>query len=51
MRPWTLALIGAALTAAAARAVLAPFPPIGGNPFLDLIAQNDPGIHTAIRAR
>ena len=50
MRPWTLVLIGAALTAAAVRALLAPFPPIGGNPFLDLIAQNDPGIHTAIRA-
>ena len=50
MRPWTLVLIGAALAAAAVRALLAPFPPIGGNPFLDLIAQNDPGIHAAIRA-
>ncbi|MYC87691.1 MAG: TraM recognition domain-containing protein [Gemmatimonadales bacterium] len=50
MRPWTLVLIGAALTAAAVRALLAPFPPIGGNPFLDLIAHNDPGIHAAIRA-
>ncbi|MDE2878691.1 type IV secretion system DNA-binding domain-containing protein [Candidatus Palauibacter soopunensis] len=50
MKPWTLVLIGAALTVAAVRALLAPFPPIGGNPFLDLIAHNDPGIHAAIRA-
>ena len=50
MKPWTLVLIGAALTVAAVRALLAPFPPIGGNQFLDLIAQNDPGIHAAIRA-
>ena len=50
MKPWPLVLIGAALAAAAARALLAPFPPIGGNPFLDLIAHNDPGIHAAIRA-
>ncbi len=50
MRPWTLVLLGAALAVAAVRALLAPFPPIGGNPFLDLIAHNDPGIHTAIRA-
>ena len=50
MRPWTLVLIGAALTAAVVRAFLAPFPPLGGNPYLDLIAHNDPGIHTAIRA-
>ena len=50
MNPWTLVLIGAALAAAAVRALLAPFPPIGGNSYLDLIAQNDPGIHAAIRA-
>ncbi|MXX36325.1 MAG: hypothetical protein F4Z50_16445 [Gemmatimonadetes bacterium] len=50
MRPWTLVLIGVALTAAGARAFLAPFPPVGGNPYLDLIAHNDPGIHAAIRA-
>ena len=50
MKPWTLVLIGAAVAAASARALLAPFPPIGGNPYLDLIAQNDPGIHAAIRA-
>ena len=50
MSPWTLVLIGAALTAAAVRALLAPFPPIGGNPYLDLVAFHDPGIHNAIRA-
>ena len=50
MRPSTLVLIGAALTAAAVRAFLAPFPPLGGNPYLDLIASRDPGIHRAIRA-
>ena len=50
MKPWTLVLIGAALAATAARALLAPFPPVGGNPYLDLIAHNDPGIHAAIRA-
>jgi len=50
MKLWTLVLIGAALAATTARALLAPFPPIGGNPYLDLIAQNDPGIHAAIRA-
>ena len=50
MRPWTLVLIGAALTAAAVRAFLAPFPGMGGNPYLDLIAYHDPGLHGAIRA-
>ena len=48
MRPWTLAIIGVALTAATVRAFLAPFPGIGGNPVLDLIAYHDPGLHTAI---
>ena len=32
MRPWTLVIIGVALTAATVRAFLAPFPGIGGNP-------------------
>ena len=50
VKPWTVVLIGAALAAAAVRAFLAPFPPLGGNPYLDLIAQHDPGIHRAIRA-
>ena len=48
MRPWTLVLIGVALTAAAVRAFLAPFPGPGGNPYLDLIAFHDPGLHRAI---
>ena len=49
MRPWTLVIIGVALTAATVRAFLAPFPGIGGNPVLDLIAYHDPGLHTVIR--
>ena len=48
MRPWTLVIIGVALTAATVRAFLAPFPGIGGNPALDLIAHHDPGLHTVI---
>ena len=48
MRPWTLVLIGVALVALAWRAFLAPFPGPGGNPFLDLIAHHDPGLHRAI---
>ena len=50
MRPWTLVLIGVALTAAAVRALLAPFPGPGGNAYLDLIAHHDPGLHRAIHA-
>ena len=26
-----------------------PFPPAGGNPYLDLIAHHDPGLHAAVR--
>ena len=48
MRPWTLVIIGVALTAATVRAFLAPFPGIGGNPVLDLIVYHDPGLHTVI---
>ncbi|WP_419163962.1 type IV secretory system conjugative DNA transfer family protein [Candidatus Palauibacter sp.] len=48
MRPWTLVLIGVALVAAGVRAALAPFPDLGGNPALDLIADRDPGLHTVI---
>ena len=48
MRPWTLVLIGLALMALAWRAFLAPFPGPGGNPYLDLIADRDPGLHRAI---
>ena len=50
MRPWTLVIIGVALTAAGARAFLALFPGTGDNPYLDLIAWHDPGIHAAVRA-
>ena len=49
MRPWTLVLIGVALVAAGARAFLAPFPGTGDNPYLDLIAWHDPGVHAVIR--
>ncbi len=48
MRPWTLVLIGVALTALAWRTFVAPFPGPGGNPYLDLIAHHDPGLHRAI---
>ena len=48
MRPWTLVFIGVALTALAWRAFLAPLPGPGGNPYLDLIAHHDPGLHRAI---
>ena len=49
MRLSTLVIIGSAVGAAAGRAIGAPFPGLGENPYLDLIAHNDPGIHTAIR--
>ena len=48
MRPWTLVLIGVALAALAWRAFLAPFPGPGGNPYLDLIADHNPGLHRAL---
>ncbi len=50
MRPWTLVLIGVALAAAGARVFLAPFPGMGDNPYLDLIAYHDPLLHRVIRA-
>ncbi len=49
MKLTTLVIIGAAVGAAAGRAIGAPFPGVGENPYLDLIAWHDPGIHTAIR--
>ena len=49
MRPATLAIIGTALGAGAGHAFRAPFPGMGGNPVLDLIAYHDPGLHTVIR--
>jgi len=36
--------------AAGARAYLAPFPGTGDNPYLDLIAWHDPGLHAALHA-
>ena len=49
MKLSTLVIIGSAVGAAAGRAIGAPFPGLGENPYLDLIAHHDPGIHTAIR--
>ena len=49
MRPAALAIIGTALGAAAGHAFRAPFPGMGGNPVLALIAYHDPGLHTVIR--
>ena len=49
MRSATLALMGTAIGAAAGHAYRAPFPGMGGNPVLDLIAYHDPGLHAAIR--
>ena len=50
MKTSTLAIIGAAVGACAAQALEAPFPRTGDNPYLDLIAWHDPGLHAAIRA-
>ncbi len=49
MKLTTLVIIGAAVGAAAGRAIGAPLPGLGENPYLDLIARQDPGIHAAIR--
>ncbi len=49
MKSGTLAIIGAAIGAAGAQALKVPFPPAGGNPYLDLIAHHDPGLHAAVR--
>ncbi len=48
MKLSTLVIIGSAVGAVAGRAIGAPFPGLGENPYLDLIAAHDPGIHTAI---
>ncbi len=50
MKLATLVLLGAALGAAAGHALAAPFPGPGDNPYLDLVAHHDPGLHTVIRA-
>ncbi len=49
MKLGTLVIIGAAVGAAAGHAIGAPFPGMGENPYLDLIAHHDPSLHTAIR--
>ncbi|MYC87093.1 MAG: type IV secretion system DNA-binding domain-containing protein [Gemmatimonadales bacterium] len=49
MKSGTLAIIGAAVGAAGARALKAPFPPADANPYLDLIAWHDPALHAAVR--
>ena len=50
MKSGTLAIIGAAIGAAGAQALKAPFPAPGANRYLDLIASHDPGLHAALRA-
>ena len=50
MRTGTLVIVGAAIGAVGAQALEAPFPGLGANPFLDLIARHDPGLHTLLRA-
>ena len=50
MRTGTLVIIGAAIGAAGAQALEAPFPGVGANPYLDLIAWHDPALHTLLRA-
>ena len=49
MKSTTLAVIGSAVGAIGGRALKAPFPSPGANPYLDLIADHDPGLLTAIR--
>ena len=49
MKSSTLAIIGSAVGAVGGQALKAPFPPPGANPYLDLIALHDPGLHTAVR--
>ena len=50
MRTGTLVIMGAAIGAAGAQALEAPFPGVGANPFLDLIARHDPALHDLLRA-
>ena len=49
MKSTTLAVIGSAVGAVGGRALKVPFPPPGANPYLDLIADHDPGLLAAIR--
>ena len=48
MKSGTLAIIGGAVGAGGARALKAPFPAPGANPYLDLVAHHDPGLHAAL---
>ena len=49
MKSDTLAIIGGAVGAVGGRALKAPFPAPGANPYLDLVAHHDPGLHAALR--
>ena len=49
MKSGTLAIIGAVVGAVGAHAFKAPFPGVGDNPALDLIAYHDPPLHAALR--
>ena len=49
MKSTTLAVIGSAVGAVGGRALKAPFPSPGANPYLDLIADHDPRLLAAIR--
>ena len=49
MRYGTLAIIGSTVGAVGGHALRAPFAPPGANPYLDLIASHDPGLHAALR--
>ena len=49
MKSTTLAVIGSAIGAVGGRALKAPFPAPGANPYLDLIADHDPVLLSAVR--
>ena len=49
MKSSTIAIIGAALGAVGGRALKAPFPGVGEDLYLDLLASHDPRLHAAIR--
>jgi len=49
MRTSTLVIIGAIVGAVGAQALKAPFPAPGANPYLDLVALHDPGLHALVR--
>ena len=49
MKSGTLAIIGGVVGAVGGHALKAPFPGVGDNPALDLIAYHDPRLHAALR--